>query len=100
MHKASKHKCVVGNVLSSHRGRVEDASGELEVRPALLDRVVGLGFCNAELAESAAYPLGFVVEPSKCSGDGEVVDPNDDEEGRAVALEGEDARLAPKLREA
>eukprot|EP00965_Chrysotila_dentata_P022693 751772-Pleurochrysis_carterae.AAC.1 len=42
---------VVGNVPSSHRGRVEDASDELEVKLALLDRAVGLGGCNAELAE-------------------------------------------------
>eukprot|EP00965_Chrysotila_dentata_P109960 3633237-Pleurochrysis_carterae.AAC.1 len=34
------------------------------------------------------------------AGNGEVVDPNDDEEKRAVALEGKDARFAQKLREA
>eukprot|EP00965_Chrysotila_dentata_P005055 165611-Pleurochrysis_carterae.AAC.1 len=50
MHKAAKHGSVVGNVRSSHCGRVEDASDELEVGLALLYRAVGLGGCNAELA--------------------------------------------------
>eukprot|EP00965_Chrysotila_dentata_P124655 4121084-Pleurochrysis_carterae.AAC.1 len=52
MHKAAKHGGVVGNVRSSHRVRVEDASDKLEVGLALLDRAVGLSSCNAELAES------------------------------------------------
>eukprot|EP00965_Chrysotila_dentata_P039109 1300225-Pleurochrysis_carterae.AAC.1 len=63
MHKAAKQGGAVGNVRSNHCGRVEEASDELEVRLALLDRAVGLGGCNAELAENA-YPLGFVGEPS------------------------------------
>eukprot|EP00965_Chrysotila_dentata_P169051 5582697-Pleurochrysis_carterae.AAC.1 len=63
MHKAAKHVGLVENVQSSHRGCVEDASDELDVRLALLDRAVGLGGSNADLAESA-YPLGFVDEPS------------------------------------
>eukprot|EP00965_Chrysotila_dentata_P106227 3508203-Pleurochrysis_carterae.AAC.1 len=67
MLKAAKHRGVVGNVRSSHRRRVEDASDELEVRLALFYRAVGLGGCNAELAE-CAYLLGCVGEPSKCSG--------------------------------
>eukprot|EP00965_Chrysotila_dentata_P122875 4061184-Pleurochrysis_carterae.AAC.1 len=67
MHKAAKHGGVVGNVRSSHRGRVEDASDELEVRLALLYHAIGLSGCNAELAESAC-PLRFVSEPSRCSG--------------------------------
>eukprot|EP00965_Chrysotila_dentata_P104832 3462066-Pleurochrysis_carterae.AAC.1 len=50
---------MVGEVRSSHRGRVEDFSDLREVRLALFDRAVGLGGCNAEHAESA-YPLGFV----------------------------------------
>eukprot|EP00965_Chrysotila_dentata_P070192 2318041-Pleurochrysis_carterae.AAC.1 len=142
---------MVGIVRSSHRGRVEDASDELKVRLALLGRAVGLGGCNAELAESA-YPMGFVGVPSRCSGrfaqrsscsvkareracvasardleadkivdtsedialealavgccklvgrgNGEIVDSNDDEQKRAFALEGEDARFAQKLLEA
>eukprot|EP00965_Chrysotila_dentata_P048549 1610278-Pleurochrysis_carterae.AAC.1 len=49
---------MVGNVRSSYHGRVEDASDELEVRLALLDRAVGLSGCNATFAESA-YPLGL-----------------------------------------
>eukprot|EP00965_Chrysotila_dentata_P137707 4555920-Pleurochrysis_carterae.AAC.1 len=67
MHKAAKHGGVVRNGRSSHRGRVEDASDELEVELALLYRAVGLDGCNAELAGSA-YPLGFGGEPSWCSG--------------------------------
>eukprot|EP00965_Chrysotila_dentata_P098618 3260266-Pleurochrysis_carterae.AAC.1 len=67
MHNAAKHGGLVGNVRSSHRGRVKDASDELEERLALLDRAVRLGGCNTELAESA-YLLGFVGEPSRYSG--------------------------------
>eukprot|EP00965_Chrysotila_dentata_P106268 3509443-Pleurochrysis_carterae.AAC.1 len=55
---------VVGNVGPSRRGSVEDASDELEVRLALLNRAVGLGNCNAELTERA-YPLGFVGDRTK-----------------------------------
>eukprot|EP00965_Chrysotila_dentata_P082116 2710027-Pleurochrysis_carterae.AAC.1 len=59
MPKAAKHGGVVGNIWSSHRGRVEDASDKLEAMLALLDCAVGLGGCKAELAKSA-HPLGFV----------------------------------------
>eukprot|EP00965_Chrysotila_dentata_P229608 6197285-Pleurochrysis_carterae.AAC.3 len=67
VHKTTKHGGVVGNVRSIHRGCVEDAGNELEVRLALLDCAVGLCGCNVELAESV-YPLGFVGKPSRCSG--------------------------------
>eukprot|EP00965_Chrysotila_dentata_P003823 124968-Pleurochrysis_carterae.AAC.1 len=40
------------------------ATRQLEVRRALLYRAVGLGGCNAKLAESACS-LGFVGEPSR-----------------------------------
>eukprot|EP00965_Chrysotila_dentata_P084545 2791019-Pleurochrysis_carterae.AAC.1 len=53
VHKATKHISMVGSVRSSYRGRVKDASDELDVRLALLGRAVGLGGCNAELADSA-----------------------------------------------
>eukprot|EP00965_Chrysotila_dentata_P081097 2676996-Pleurochrysis_carterae.AAC.1 len=49
----------IGNVRSSHCGRVKVASDKLKVRLALLDRAVGLGGCNAELAKSA-YALGYL----------------------------------------
>eukprot|EP00965_Chrysotila_dentata_P153264 5065353-Pleurochrysis_carterae.AAC.4 len=131
----------------NHRGRVEDASDELEVRLALLNNAVDISGSNAELAESA-YPLGFeainhlldvkllqqreracvviardleadelfdtssrdlaseALAVGCCKpveedfaflgvGDGEVIDPDGEEEKRADALEGEDARFAP-----
>eukprot|EP00965_Chrysotila_dentata_P250138 6209270-Pleurochrysis_carterae.AAC.3 len=58
---------MVGDVRSSHRGHVEDASNELMRGLALLIvRTVGLGGYNAEPTE-IAYPLGFVDKPSKSS---------------------------------
>jgi len=66
VHGATKHGDVVVDVRISHRGHVEDASGELEARLALFDCAVGLGRCNAKCAESA-YLLGFIGEPGRCS---------------------------------
>eukprot|EP00965_Chrysotila_dentata_P054492 1808454-Pleurochrysis_carterae.AAC.1 len=67
---------------------------KLHGSPDILDTAV-------RLRAVANWSKKFFVLVGVGVGVGEVVDdPNDDEEKRAVALEGEDARFAPKLREA
>eukprot|EP00965_Chrysotila_dentata_P194986 6176715-Pleurochrysis_carterae.AAC.1 len=62
-----EHGSLVGKVRSSYRGRVKNASNELEIRLASLNRTVGVAGCDAEIPEST-YLLGSVGKPRKCSG--------------------------------
>eukprot|EP00965_Chrysotila_dentata_P064423 2135548-Pleurochrysis_carterae.AAC.1 len=69
VHEAAKHGGgVVEEIRTSHCGRAEDDSNELEVQLALLDRAVGLGRCDtAELAEGA-HTQSSIVKPCRRSG--------------------------------
>eukprot|EP00965_Chrysotila_dentata_P082770 2731001-Pleurochrysis_carterae.AAC.1 len=88
VHKATKHEGVVENAWSSHRGRVEAASDDLEA-----DELVDTsGDLAREALDVSCCKLVKEVFVLVGVGDGEVVDTNDDEEERAVALVGEGAR--------
>eukprot|EP00965_Chrysotila_dentata_P229961 6197508-Pleurochrysis_carterae.AAC.1 len=106
MHEEAKHERVVGDVWPSHCRGVERERACVRIAHDLeADKLVDTSRYFAPEAFAVTYIVGrrkLVEENFVLAGvgDGAVVNPNNDEEKRAVGLEGQDARFAPQLRKA